>query len=74
MKLSNIQKENIIEKIMNSRIRCISCSSYDRNKEYCNADKYEGRTYAYCFGEIFKYIESNNLWEEMIKKHRIKDF
>ena len=71
MELSNIQKENIVEKIMKSRIRCKSCPKRD-SKGSCIVDTYDGRNYSYCFREIFKYIESNNLWEEMIKKHRIK--
>lgn len=58
---------------MKSQIRCKSCPKCD-SKGSCTVDTYDGRNYSYCFEETFKYIEENNLWEEMIKKHRIKDF
>lgn len=43
-------------------------------KYHCTVDTYDGRCWYYCFSEIYNYIESNNLWEVMIKKHRIKNF
>lgn len=83
-KLTNIQKENIVDHIMNNQIRCKRCSKYDGDRSdkadkqdvnyHCTVDTYDGRCWFYCFSEIYNYIENNNLWEVMIKKHRIKKF
>jgi len=84
IKLTDIQKENIVDSIMNSQVRCKRCSKYDGDrsdkadkkdvKYHCTVDTYDGICWYYCFSEIFNYIESNDLWEAMIKKHRIKNF
>lgn len=83
-KLTDIQKENIVDHIMYSQVRCKRCSKYDGDrsdkadkqdvKYHCTVDTYDGRCWNYCFWEIYNYIENNNLWEAMIKKHRIKNF
>lgn len=84
IKLTNIQKENIVDHIMYSQVRCKRCSKYDEDRSdkadkqdvnyHCTVDTYDGRCWTYCFWEIYNYIENNNLWEVMIKKHRIKNF
>ena len=84
IKLTDIQKENIVDHIMYSQVRCKRCSKYDGDRSdkadkqdvnyHCTVDNYDGRCWNYCFWEIYNYIENNNLWEVMIKKHRIKKF